>query len=47
VRDGHRTRSVFDRYNITDEADLIDASVKIEQFLVQAIKEEKVVRLQK
>ena len=43
----HRTRSVFDRYNIVSEDDLIDASTKLQEFLVEAIKDEKVVPIQK
>ena len=44
---GHRTRSIFDRYNITDTDDLVDANEKLEAFLAEAIKENKIEKLKK
>ena len=44
---GHLTRSVFDRYNIVSEDDLLDESKKLEAFLAEAVKESKVEKLKK
>jgi hypothetical protein len=42
---GHRTRSVFDRYNIVSSDDLVEANEKLQAFLAEAIKESKVEKL--
>ena len=44
---GHRTRSVFDRYNIVSSDDLVAANEKLEAFLTEAMKESKIEKLQK
>jgi hypothetical protein len=43
---GHRTRSVFDRYNIVSSDDLVEANEKLEAFLTEAVKESKIEKLQ-
>ena len=41
---GHRTRSVFDRYNIVSD-DLVEANEKLRAFLAEAVKESKIEKL--
>jgi hypothetical protein len=44
---GHRTRSVFDRYNIVSSDDLVEADEKLDSFLAEAVKESKIEKLKK
>ena len=46
-RSGHRTRSVFDRYDITIEQDQVEASDKLEKYLERQAEASKVVALRK
>ncbi|MBM3746650.1 MAG: site-specific integrase [Acidobacteria bacterium] len=41
---GHRTRSIFDRYNIVDEGDLVSAGKRLEEY-AQRRKQERAARL--
>jgi len=43
---GHRTRAVFDRYNIVDEADILDAGQLLAKY-AQKRKEERAGRLRR
>jgi len=44
---GHRTRSVFDLYNITSDEDLAQAADKLEEYIQTRAQERKVIPFQK
>jgi hypothetical protein len=44
---GHRTRSIFDRYNIVAEDQIADALAKVDTYVASLPRERKVERMEK